>query len=33
MSFQNLYSNYKWLNDNVIERIIEIEIFNRFSNN
>ena len=25
MSFQNLYSNYKWLNDNVIERIIEIE--------
>ena len=32
MSFQNLYSNYKWLNDNVIERIIEIEIFNRFSN-
>ena len=24
MSLQTLYSNYKWLSDNVIERIIEI---------
>ena len=31
MSLQTLYSNYKWLSDNVIERIIEIEIFNRIS--
>lgn len=29
MSFQHLYNNYKWLSDNVIEKIIEIEIYNR----